>query len=352
MVTNNLSSPILSLCLVLLFLLVGCDSSKQAPDPPHAEAALVVELFSALKDQDYQLAEKKIRRLKIIHPNEIFLENIQNRLQNNQQILKAQKLLDADDVDGAIESLSKTIYTKGQDTSLVDALNQVEALKNIKQLIDNVLTAKSSREIAVSSGKLNRVINSYPSAKALSDFSNSKLNYARSLLIIEKALAIEDLKADIDIAWIDGASYLDTMVASLEVEDPDNVEVLAYKKAMHKNWLDRDIITKIYSDPSSEFALFRKGLLLEDDTQKKDVYNTLLYLFPNNFKSLLIKAMLLKYAGYLKESSSIARQIAEALSIPSFQTKQWFRMIPANLIDFNRINPFVLYPFFIYCKKD
>jgi hypothetical protein len=168
--------------------------------------------------------------------------------------------------------------------------------------------------------------------------------------VIEKAIAIEDLKADIDTSWVKGKPYIDTMVASLEVEDPNNSEVLDYKTAMQKNWGDEGI-SEVYYDSDKELILFRKGLLL-NDTKRNDIYNVLLSLPPNNFKSLLIRVMLLKIAGYSKESAAMARQITKALSISSSTSKQWYKLVPDSLIRFKNINPFVLYPFFIYYGGD
>ncbi len=333
--------------IVLLFLLSGCDNSKQVPDPPLAETALVTELLFALKNKDYQLAEKKIQRLKAMDSEDLFLENIQTRLKNNKLISQAQKMLDSGNIDKAIESLSQSISVEGENSSLVGALNQLETLKNIKQLTENILKSESSREIAINSGKLNRAINTYPSAKKLANFSGSKLNHARSLLAVEKSVGIEDLRADIDIAWVKGRPYLNTMIASLEVEDSESPEVLAYIKAMQENWMD-DKISEIYINPEQEILFFRKGLLLSNNAERRDIYDTLLYLPPNNFRSMLIKAILLKFAGYSKESSAITKQISNYVSAPSSIVKKWFQLTTDSSIGINKINPFVLFPFFIY----
>jgi tetratricopeptide (TPR) repeat protein len=328
-------------------MLTGCDFSKQAPDPPHAEAALVSELLSALKNKDYSLAEKKLKRLGAIDADKMYLDNIRIRLQNNLHISRAQVLLDSGDVDGAIEILNQRISIDGPNTSLVGAVNQLEEIKSIKQLTDKVLEAESSRELAVSSGKLNRAISSYPSAKKLYEFSTSRIDRARSLLSIEKLLAIEDLKADIDIAWVQGKTYLDTMIAGLEVQKPENPLSSAYRAAMQKNWKNGKISELNYT-PENEFIFFRKGLLLEDNQERKDIYSTLLSFSPNSFRSLLIKAMLLKFAGYSKESSKITKEISETIPVSSFGARRWFRLRPDNIIGINKINPFVLYPFLIY----
>ena len=334
-------------CLILLFLLAGCDYSKQIPDPPHAEAALVIELLSALDNNDYQLAKKKLTRLKAIDSDEIYIESIRVRIENNLLISKAQKLLDSGDIDKAIDTLNQKISVEGESSALVAAFNQLETLKEIKQLTDNVLNAESAKNLAVNSGKLNRAISSYTSAKALSSFSSLKLDHARSLLITEKALAVEDLKAGIDIAWVQNRPYLDTMIASLEVEDPTNPEVLAYKKAMQENWMDEKV-SEIQYEPEKEFIFFRKGLLLQNDAARENIYSVLMYLPPNSYRSLLIKALLLKFAGYSKESSAITKQVTEATSASSSKVKQWFQLKPEKLIEINKINPFVLHPFFIY----
>ena len=333
--------------LFLLFLLTGCGNSNQIPDPPHIKTDLVIELLSALKNNNYQLAEKKMKRLEAIDSNNIFFGNIRITIQNNRLISRAQGLLNLGDVDGAIELLNERISVEGQNSSLAGALNQLETLKDIKQVTDDILEAESSKEIAISSGKLNRIISSYPSAKVLSDFSNSRLNNARSLLIVERALAVEDLRADIDISWVKGRSYLDTMIASLEAEDPKNPEVLAYKQAMQENWMSENVL-ETYCDPEKETLFFRKGLLLKKNVTRENIYNVLLSSPPNNYRSLLIKAMLLKFAGYSKESSAFTKQVSEAVAASSSRERSWYQLVPDNLIEINKINPFVLYPFFIY----
>ena len=115
--------------LFLLFLLTGCGNSNQIPDPPHIKTDLVIELLSALKNNNYQLAEKKMKRLEAIDSNNIFFGNIRITIQNNRLISRAQGLLNLGDVDGAIELLNERISVEGQNSSLAGALNQLETLK-------------------------------------------------------------------------------------------------------------------------------------------------------------------------------------------------------------------------------
>ena len=115
---------------------------------------------------------------------------------------------------------------------------------------------------------------------------------------------------------------------------------------MQKNWTDENV-SEIYYAPEKEFIFFRIGLL-KNETERKNIYKTLLYSSPNNFRSLLIKALLLQMAGYSKESYVIMEQIAESISASSSKVRQWLQLVPDNTIEINKINPFVLYPFFIY----
>ena len=83
----------------------------------------------------------------------------------------------------------------------------------------------------------------------------------------------------------------------------DGKEAKCLKEYFEKPY---DKISEIYLDPELEVMFFRKGLMLGDSAERRDIYNTLLYLPPNNFRSMLIKALLLKFAGYSKESSTIS----------------------------------------------
>ncbi len=336
---------------ILLILLTGCDNSKKAPEPPHAEAALVVELLKALKDKDYILAEKKLTRFEADETTDVYLEDILIRIKNNLLVSKAQKMLNAGEIDKAVECLKQRVSVEGENSSLVGALNDLKTLKELDLLIEKIRNAKNSRELAINTAKLKKAIKAYPPAKILTDYSNKKLNHARIMLAREKELAVEDLKATIDSAWVEGRDYIDSMVAILEVEEPDSNEVLAFKDAMKEDW-ESEKISDIYLNSEKEFIFFRKGLATTSKQERESLFKELLYLPPSSFKSLLIKAVILKFAGYSTESSTIANQLAGSLSISSLKVRQWFMFIPDSLIDINKINPFVKYPFIIYYDED
>ena len=61
--------------------------------------------------------------------------------------------------------------------------------------------------------------------------------------------------------------------------------------------------------------------------------------------------MLAGFTGYAKESSELAQQIIDALSLPSRISEKWQHLTIDRLIGFKKLNPFVLYPFFIYYEK-
>jgi hypothetical protein len=65
----------------------------------------------------------------------------------------------------------------------------------------------------------------------------------------------------------------------------------------------------------------------------------------------LIRIILLRIAGYSREASELETQIIDSLSIPSDISSKWQHLKISKLIEFKNLNPFVLYPFFIYYEN-
>jgi len=347
MATKKTYAQIFFLSLSILLLLSGCDFSSKPPNPPHSESTLVIDLFKSMRDKNFSEASNKLDRLVTIYPNNIYLSSIQTRLSDNLAITETQKILDTDGVDNAIISLHKVLEVRGQEPSLIDAMDQLKTLQEINNLSNRIIKEETSKQVAQSTGKLNRLIRNYPEAKALAEFTGISLNKARRLLAKERLYALENFQAMIDTSWVACSPYLDSMIASLEVASPNNPLVLAFRKSMDENWKNESF-SSAYFDSNQEFILFRKGLI-EDDANKHRIFKELLNITPDNYRNLLIKAILLQYAGYKKEAGKCINTLSRAFNSTQLDVKQWFQFIPANINEFSDINPFVIQPFFIYC---
>lgn len=341
--------------LIILFLSVsmlfiaGCGKSKRIPEPPTAETNLVYEFFSALKSKDYQMAEQKIKMLRALNPKDIYLENIQQQIMINLCVQKTQNLLDVQKIDEAIASIQTEIATYGRQPVLLETLNTLNTLKKIEALTLELADAQSPEKMAVASAELKKLVKDNPYSKSLSNFAENILEESKVLALQEKASALKDLKADLDISFILGNPVIDTLLAELDIELSGDSQVIAYKKAMSKDW-NKLNISNDYDDPSYELLIFRMALY-SNKNEKQKIFQKLLFLPPNNFSSTIVRIIILESFGYGKEAKALENKVLKAIPEANDIKQNWFRFEPETLDEINEINPFVLYPFLMYCGE-
>ena len=316
--------------LISISLLTACSKNNKVPDPPRLKTQIVVEFFTSLKQKDYQLAEQKIDRLKDLYPNNTNLMDISTRIQNNLYISQVQNYLDNGEIDKGYQYLNDIFVKLGYNKLLSNVKQELETLETIGILTDQLIKTESSKETAMATAKLNREIINYTPSTPLSDYTLLSMGRAKQLLEVEKDMAIEDLKAFIDIEWVSNSTIVDTLMASLEVANPDDPEVIAYRKSLSPNWKSEDTGIATVS-PQMEFILFRKALSSTDKLEREDIFKKLLYLPPNNFKSYLIRALILESMGLDAQSKVISSKLKSNLSLSGETVNQWYQAIPSKM---------------------
>ena len=338
------------LLFAILLFITGCGNKKEVPDPPQAEGTLVVELFNALKKNDFSLATQKIKRLRMLSPKDFSLANIEYQIEMDSGFTGTQELVNEGRIKDAKKLMKETIDNYGKQEQLQIANDVIKKLEEIHDLTDKIRKAKTSSGVAIPTGELNRFIAKNKIAKPLKPFTEYSLDRARKLMTAEDILAMNDLKADIDIARVVDSSVISTMMAQLAIEEAQDVMVKEYNKVMSKDWknakLDKSEI-KLYE----EILYFRIALV--SGKEKRDIiFKKLLIEPPGDFTSMLLRAFILKKSGYPNEGEALAQIIMSAFELEKYQTEGWFKVYPDYITDFYSLNPFVLFPFFVYCEPN
>ena len=346
---NLLVKKTLSLILILM-LLSGCGKNEGNPNPPKAESTLVVEFFNALKGNDYTIASQKIKRLRMLNPKDFSLANIEYQIDLDSGFAGAQNLINEGRIKEAGIIIKGTIDKYGYQDQLIAADEKVKKLEVIQKLTDKMHKAKTSSGIAIPTGELNRFISNNKFAEPLKPFAEYSLDRARKLMTVEEIMAMDDLKADIDIAGVVDGSVLSTMMAQLAVEEAQDIMVMTYEKSMSEKWniVNNNNLTIKLTD---EKLFFRQALSSDKKTRDK-MFARLLLEPPGDFSSMLLRAFILKKTGYSNECEALAQIIRNALKMEKYETIGWFKEYPDKITDFNSINPFVLYPFFVYSEAN
>lgn len=344
----------LCFCLfVLLFLIAiipSCSKNSNIPEPPHLKTQLVSELFAALRQENWEAALGKINRIREISPDDAALSGIEIITKNNLTIQESQKKLDKGDIEGAIKIINDFTEKNGQTVELRDAIRELNTLKEIRTLTESVADEEDSIRLAYSTAKLNKAISNYPEARELQTFADHNITRIQDLKNKERLVGLEDLRADIDIAWFKNREIVDTLIAMFEAISPDDGLPLAYRKGMDADYANLNF-NENYFNSNLEYIFFRNILLNNHEQERKDLMTKLITLEPNNYRTFLMKAFMLNMIGKIDDSMAILATAKADLSISDTQYRSWFILSPIN-IDIYKINPFVLSPFFVYISSD
>lgn len=321
-------------CLVLLSLnfciITSCSKPSDAPQPPHLKAQLVSELFSALRQQNYEIASNRIDRLRDLDPDDVALQTIQINIQNNLVMQRVQAELNKGEIDSAVKIIDDFSLKNGQTADLRDAIRELTVLKDIKILLNNIATQFKANPFY---------------SRPFQDGSNP---LASKPITQEKILALEDLKADIDISWVMGDENIDTLIAILEVANPGDSLVTAYRKSMSEDWSKFDISAN-YLNINMEFLTFR--ILANSSFENKNILKKIASFAPNNYRDMLAKSIMLNFTGDVEKSNTMLSSMKDFLNTPNNTYKSWFTLTPKGR-SLSGLNPLITTPFFIYCNQN
>lgn len=305
-------------------------------------------MFSALSTNNYTLARQKIERLISIEPNAAYLGTLSSTINDNSAIAQAQVEINNGNIKAALTSINNIMQKNGQSIPLINASKELETLQQIEVYINSISKAQDSRDIAISAAKLNKeIINNNITQASLSQFTEKSILVAKKIRQGEINLGIEDLAADIDIAFATGNKNIETLTAILDVASPDNQFVKSYKASLSNNWEKLPYQSLNYNN-SNEFIYLRQALSTNNNQLKNEMLKKLLAYTPNNFTSLLIKATSLRFLNKIDESNTALQELSTQLTPSKSQEDSWNTFLPENQKKLLNISPLALYPFYVY----
>ncbi len=305
-------------------------------------------MFSALSTNNYTLARQKIERLISIEPNAAYLGTLSSTINDNSAIAQAQTEINNGNIKVALTSINNIMQKNGQSIPLLNASKELETLQQIELYINNISKAQDSRDIAISAAKLNKeIINNNITQSSLSQFTEKSILVAKKIRQTEINLGIEDLTADIDIAFATGNKNIETLTAILDAASPDNEFVKSYKASLSNNWEKFPYQSLNYNN-SNEFIYLRQALSTNNSQVKNEMLKKLLAYTPNNFTSLLIKAASLRFLNKIDESNATLKELSTQLTPSKSQEDSWNTFLPENQKSLVNISPLALYPFYVY----
>ncbi len=305
-------------------------------------------MFSALSTNNYTLARQKIERLISIEPNAAYLGTLSSTINDNSAIAQAQVEINNGNIKAALTSINNIMQKNGQSIPLINASKELETLQQIEVYINSISKAQDSRDIAISAAKLNKeIINNNITQASLSQFTEKSILVAKKIRQGEINLGIEDLAADIDIAFATGNKNIETLTAILDVASPDNQFVKSYKASLSNNWEKLPYQSLNYNN-SNEFIYLRQALSTNNNQLKNEMLKKLLAYTPNNFTSLLIKAASLRFLNKINESNTALQELSTQLTPSKSQENSWNTFLPENQKKLLNISPLALYPFYVY----
>lgn len=194
-VKKNLAFCLVALAFIVLF--PSCKKNQTAPDPPLSKGRLVIDLYRSLSKGDHASALKKIEKLRVLEPSNVFLAILENSEKDNILISDAQNQLNAGKLEEAEEITKKAIQKQGLNETVSSLRKELSTIRKIKISVEK-LTGNDldSLEMAKNAVALTESVKNYAPAGFLLDFAAMKLEEARELYRWESLRALEDLKAD------------------------------------------------------------------------------------------------------------------------------------------------------------
>jgi hypothetical protein len=208
----------------------GCRKPAPPPAPPRIKTELVQSLFRGLDQHDYDLVEPKLARLREIHPESVYLAELERAVVGNRITRRIQEKVDADDPAGAMAVVAEALVAQGRHEDLLAQQATVASLVELRGLVDTCLAPPNAVALARAAARLKTLAATDARLASILPSANTQLIRARDLLAWERQRAIDDLCSDLDLMIDRGDNDAFAVLAVLAVADPGN-PVLA-------DWLD------------------------------------------------------------------------------------------------------------------
>ena len=188
---------------IFAIILTGC-GKKEVPPPPTAHALLVKKLFHNLAKKDHEAAVKRIGKVRALNTSNEFLIQLEEREFCNHYIKQAQKQLDANNLPGALSTVSTARKKYPLNLNLLAANTELEELDKLQKHIKLLNSAGSSEEMNSHIKAVALFIKKNPAGKTLRPLLRKKMLLAFKQKLYEQQRARFDLICDIKSAYSTG----------------------------------------------------------------------------------------------------------------------------------------------------
>jgi tetratricopeptide (TPR) repeat protein len=190
---------VLHILAIGLIVITGC-KKEEIPPPPSTHTLLVKNLFINLDKQQHEIAVKRIQKVRALSPNNEFLIQMEERELCNYYIKKAQEKLDIGDIDSALAEIKKALQQYALNRNLLSIQKELMTLKEIKQHIELMNAAATSKDMNLQINQIVACIRNYPKAKDLQPMLRKKVLEAFKMKLAEEKRARFDLLCDLKSA--------------------------------------------------------------------------------------------------------------------------------------------------------
>ncbi len=212
--------------LYVLATFTGCGKREKTFEPPSTRAKLVIGLFDSLEKKNHDLSLKKIEKLRVLDPSNVFLANLEMIEKNNIVVCEVQKDINDGNLAGSRERIEKIMRKIGIDDTLVslqDELNTVAQIQNVLNIF--AAGGLDSVSMARNAGVLKDCAEKYKPAGFMVSLANEKLAEAKKLRIWEDKRSLEDLISDYRLTLRKNSILAGTVLASLTVESGNSEDL-------------------------------------------------------------------------------------------------------------------------------
>jgi hypothetical protein len=222
---------LLSAILPLQLLYQGCGRNS-APDPPLSRSRLTLELFKNLEKKKHDIALAKIRRLRQIDKNNIFLAYLELNELSNIALISAGKELEKGRPEKALKILSSAEKEIRGSKRLTEAVKKILFVKKISELLKKMNRPVDSIQLARAAVAFRTIMKSFPPSQVFAPYVNKKIRIAYQLEKVENKEAVKSLISEIKIALNENNNLAETMLAELAVENPGHYMIENYIQKM------------------------------------------------------------------------------------------------------------------------